>query len=158
MGLFQCRCACYEGSRVIFYSQCHNQRRIGGVPAHQFFFGYDNDKDHEVCFTMAHVMYKWLQTDYTRFTYILYQNIMLKPNHAEKNPVFGHNYPVNKPSRIPCGSWITEATLFRLKNAQWAADHGMSTGYILCIGIKFWHIHVEIKESWTVCIQCMPWG
>ena len=46
----------YEGSRVIFYSRCRTQRRIGGAPARQSFFGYDNDKDFKVCFLVTHVI------------------------------------------------------------------------------------------------------
>ena len=44
----------YEHSRVIFYSRCHIQRRIGGAPARQSFFGYDNDKDLKVCFLVIY--------------------------------------------------------------------------------------------------------
>ncbi len=46
----------YEGSRVIFYSRCHTQRRIGGAPARQSFFGNDNDKDLKVCFPVMCVI------------------------------------------------------------------------------------------------------
>ncbi len=33
---------------------------IGGVPAHQSFFGYDNDTDLKVCFLMARLICHWL--------------------------------------------------------------------------------------------------
>ncbi len=56
----------YVGSRVIFYSRCHTQRRIGGAPvARQTVFGYDNGKDLKVCFLVTrakcpHILFKLL--------------------------------------------------------------------------------------------------
>ena len=45
-----------EGSRVQFYSRCHTKRRIGGAPARQSFFVYDNDKDFKVCFLVTRLV------------------------------------------------------------------------------------------------------
>ncbi len=46
----------YEGSRVIFYSRCHTQRRIGGAQARQFFFGNYDDKDLKGHFLVTQLM------------------------------------------------------------------------------------------------------
>ena len=50
----------YLGSRVIFHSRCHIQRRIGEAPARQSLLGYDKDKDLKVCFLVTRVIYQIL--------------------------------------------------------------------------------------------------
>ncbi len=71
----------YEGSRVIFHSRCHTQRRNGGAAAGQCFFGYDNDKDLKVCFFLTRINYEIKQVIrllLTTFHHHLHQREVVK--------------------------------------------------------------------------------